>query len=369
VRLAGSDHYADIRVTVGRRYSYFVEVKIGYPATVLRHDIGLKYGHPTPSTGAASRLVLVVDPRDYADWPSLHAELRAAVSAHLELEIWDEERMLRMLNERFNLNLPSLTEHDLLTLRLAIETTKGRHAFGECEEHVFYDNPIGASLLWHFGYWRLQQLRETYDMSPRDILPPGRYSQVVCIIADLSNFSSFVRDSSSEMVRFSLTSFYSKCRYQIINRGGFLYQFVGDEVIGLFGVPDRREHYLGDAVEVARSLLDIGTSVMTEWQHLMDRDQGTCGAHIGMAVGDIEILSLRPFSRVHLGAVGDPINIAARLMSKASAGEILISNSLYSKLDEPFRNGFEELDQPLELRNVGKIRAWSYLGAEVPETD
>jgi hypothetical protein len=46
------------------------------------------------------------------------------------------------------------------------------------------------------------------------------------LLADLCSFSSYIRDTGdAEVVRESLTAFYSKARYQIINNGGMLYQF------------------------------------------------------------------------------------------------------------------------------------------------
>ena len=105
-------------------------------------------------------------------------------------------------------------------------------------------------------------------------MPPGLYQKVVVVLADLSSYSSYVRDTrNNEVVRYCLTSFYSKARYAVINTGGMLYQFVGDEVSGLFGVPQPTKHYLRDALECARAPVDIGNSVSDEWQRQIDRVQ------------------------------------------------------------------------------------------------
>jgi hypothetical protein len=52
-----------------------------------------------------------------------------------------------------------------------------------------------------------------------------------------------------------------------------LYQCVGDSVVGLFGVPEAPPGYVGQAVECARGLVDIGASVSTEWQREIDQIQ------------------------------------------------------------------------------------------------
>jgi adenylate cyclase len=80
---------------------------------------------------------------------------------------------------------------------------------------------------------------------------------------------------------FVLTFFYSKSRYQVLNSGGMLYQFLGDGVVALFGVVDRRANYVEDALECATALLDIGRSTSNEWQRRIDHVQTGGGCHIG----------------------------------------------------------------------------------------
>ena len=151
------------------------------------------------------------------------------------------------------------------------------------------------------------------------MLPPGLYRGVVILVADLCSFSSFVRDTPDKrIVRESLTSFYSKSRDQILSNGGMLYQFVGDQVISLFGIPERTGEAVREALETARALVSIGNSVSHHWQRQIDRVQAAGGVHIGLAIGDLQIVAMRPFGRTHVGAVGDSINVAARLMGSAS---------------------------------------------------
>jgi class 3 adenylate cyclase len=76
-----------------------------------------------------------------------------------------------------------------------------------------------------------------------------------------------------------------------------------------------------------------------------------------MALGDLHLMGLRPFSRTHLGLIGDCINVGARLMSQATADEILVSNALYQRLPAIARADFREIE-PVEAKNVGRIKAW-----------
>jgi class 3 adenylate cyclase len=138
-----------------------------------------------------------------------------------------------------------------------------------------------------------------------------------------------------------------------------LCQFLGDAVIGFFGIPDHPASYVDRAFDCASSLLMVGESVSNEWQRHLDRIQPVRGSHIGIALGDLQLLSLRPFSRTYIGAVGDVINMAARLSSSAEPGQIVVSNLIYRALSGEVQKRLRETE-PVEAKNVGIIKAWVY---------
>lgn len=360
VQLGAPDAFADIRVTAPGRSPYFVEVKHGYPAATLLRHLARKYG-ARPDGGAAppegTKVVLVVDLAGRSDRVTLEAGLHGLLPG-LTLEVWDEARLLALIRERFGVSLDSLAGQDLVEVRHEIDRAKGFHAFGGDGFATYVNDPLRAQLLWHFGFWRLRQLRDSRGLAPHDLLTPGPYHDVVVVMADLCAFSSYVRDTRrDEVVRDALTAFYSKSRYQIINGGGMLYQFVGDEVIGLFGVPERQPGAAERALDAARGLVDIGRSVAHHWQRQIDRVQVSGGVHIGIAVGELQLLSLRPFSRTYMGVIGDAINMAARLMQVAGPSELVVSNAFYHDLPESAQATFQEIE-PVEAHNVGRLKGW-----------
>ena len=356
--LGRSDSYADIRVVPRSASPYFVEVKFGYPNELLLRHIRRKFGEASPALSGANKVVLVVDLADRPNWPDVERELATHLAPGLRLEVWDEHHFIGLLKTCFSISIPAITPTHLLEVRQVIDRAQGYLAFGAASREAYVHEPLNAELLWHFGFWKVRRLRQANGLSPRDVLPPGNYRGVGVILADLCSFSSYVRDTADPaIVRENLTAFYSRARYQIINSGGMLYQFVGDQVVGLFGIPERDEHFAETTLNVANALLSIGNSVSQHWQRQIDRVQSARGVHIGLAVGDLQIASLRPFGRTHIGAIGDCINVAARLQSAAGPGEICMSNSFLQFLSLESRNTFREIE-PLEAKNVGRIKAW-----------
>jgi adenylate cyclase len=349
--------FADLRVEVGHDRPYFVEVKYGLPDDLLVRRLQRKYGPGSCSLLDGTKIIVMVDVQGRADWRSTEQQIREAIHPGMELEIWSEEKVSSLVRDRFGVTLEGFNERDFVRVRGAINAAKSLQAFGGMPADSPL-HPLKSALLWHFGFWHLRQLRLKDQRSAREVLSPGLYSNIVVVLADLCSFSSYVRDTPDErIVRESLTSFYSKARYQIINNGGMLYQFVGDEVIALYGLSGNGPGYVQAAIDTAYALLDIGDCVSHHWQRHIDRVQSSSGVHIGMAAGALQIVSLQPFGRTYMGAVGDVINMSARLTGAAGPGEIVISNTLHGQLSEDQQCEFQEMDS-FEGKNVGQIKSW-----------
>lgn len=350
--------YADIRVAPPGSAPYFVEIKYGYQFEELPRVFARKYGQPTIELSGASKIVLVVDTDAEEGWRDVEDNLRDSLKNILPLQVWNWRKLATRINRCFETSIESLNEESLLEVRIAIDRGKGFHAFGGDSIRSYVHDPLKAMLLWHFGFWRLRQLRESTGLDVTRLLVPGTYRHVVVVMADLCSYSRYVRDTrDSELVRQLLTTFYAHTRYEVINHGGMLYRFVGDQVVAFFGIPDQREGYIVDALDTARALIHIGNSLSHDWQRRIDHVQETGGLSVSIAMGDVDIVRLRPFSRTHLDTVGEMINISARLNDIAESNEIVVSNTFYQNMPHEEQVKFDEIGS-VEARNIGNIGAW-----------
>jgi class 3 adenylate cyclase len=355
VSLGRSGAFADLHVAPDGAAPYFVEVKWGYSGRELIERLARKYERNPDSD--ARRLLLVSDLVDGADWASTLARLRERLSPDLAIEAWGERELLARVEAGFGLYLGGFSGGSLRLIRDAVMRAEWQSAFGTAA-----DERMMPTLLWHFSPWTLARLNRERGFGPDDVMQPGTYRDIIIVIADLCAFSSYVRDTRDDaLVRLALTSFYSQARQAVLDAGGMMDKFVGDEVIGVFGYPAARRGDAEAALSCARRLIDIGESVSDHWQRRIDRVQDAKGVHIGIAMGDLNLMRLRAFSSRHYGFIGDAVNMAARLMATAGPSEIVVSNRFYQTLGDAAAAQFAETP-PNDAKNVGRINVWKFAG-------
>lgn len=348
VQLAGPNSFADIVVTAPGAPAYFVEIKYGLSLEETVRSVRRKYAVNHRAT--CNRLVVVTRDIEAA---ALQSRLRDCVCTSLDIEVWDEKRLFADLDKYYGVKIEALTPDNIAVLHHATLQSNWKKLFIED-----YRETLASALFWHFSRWSLKWLRENENLGPNDIWRPGSYSDVAILMADLSGFSRYVHDTRDDrVVQQILTAFYSQSRHAVHEYGGMFYQFVGDEVVALFGYPVKRPGYFEDALNCAKALLDIGASTSAHWERQIDLVQDTRGLHIGIAIGELNLMPLRPFAHSHIGFIGNELNLTARLLADAAAGEILISNAFYQGLDEDRQAEFAETG-PLDAKNIGKVRGW-----------
>jgi len=350
VRLDSPRSFADIRVTPAGQTPYFVEVKWGYDVEETVERLARKYA--VNPDRRCRRLVVVTDHADGPARSAIDAALRQRLCPTLAIDVWGDGEIRRRIEQSFGLRIETLSRGNIRAIRDSIIRAEWRAAFAGADDF------LAPTLLWHFSSWTLRRLGRERGLGPQSVLRAGVYRDVAVVMADICAFSSYVRDTRDEaLVRQSLTAFYSQARQAIVETGGMLDKFVGDEAIGLFGFPDRRSGYADDALRCACRLIDIGSSVSEHWQSRIDRVQKSRGVHIGIALGDVSLMPLRAFSAAHHGFIGDALNVTARLMAAAGPSDVLVSNGFYQALGAENRKGFQPVD-PIDGRNVGLIQCW-----------
>lgn len=147
------------------------------------------------------------------------------------------------------------------------------------------------------------------------------------LFADIRGSTSLAERLSPADFHALLDRFFATATSVVFRHDGFIDKFVGDELVALFFPLLTGDRYVARAVAAAQDLLrETGHgSPDGPWVPV------GAGVHAGRAwfgvVGDA--------GHVELTAVGDAVNVAARLASLAEAGEVLVSADAASASDLP----------------------------------
>ena len=116
----------------------------------------------------------------------------------------------------------------------------------------------------------------------------------------------------------------------VLNNEGTLDKFIGDATMAVFNAPFDLEDYIFKAIKTA---LDIRDGSEKLAKRLQEKFGKTISYGIGVNFGDAVVGNIGCEFRMDYTAIGDTVNTAARLESRAKAGEILISEAVYQEVN------------------------------------
>jgi adenylate cyclase len=117
----------------------------------------------------------------------------------------------------------------------------------------------------------------------------------------------------------------------VLDQGGTLDKFVGDEVMALFGAPFPQADHALRAVQTGLAMQAAFEALMAEWQA---RGIQTVGLGVGIATGELIAGEFGCEQRTDYTVIGRAANLGARICAGAHAGQVLISQATYDLLKD-----------------------------------
>jgi class 3 adenylate cyclase len=145
----------------------------------------------------------------------------------------------------------------------------------------------------------------------------GSVVQVTALFADLRGFTTFSEGVEPAEIVAMLNRYHGVAVPSILDNGGTIVQFVGDALLALFNAPARQPDH---ALRAIRAAVQMQVAVEAIADERPDWPRFRVGANTGPAlVGNIGSEALRGFN-----AMGDAVNVAARLQTLAQPGQVII---------------------------------------------
>jgi adenylate cyclase len=150
---------------------------------------------------------------------------------------------------------------------------------------------------------------------------------VSIVVCDLRGFTAFAAAHDSDKVASVLESFYGVVGRVAAKYGGTVKDHAGDGVLMLVGAPIAFDDH---AVRAARMAVEL----VQQGRPLLGEIAPGVGLGIGVACGNTTVGAIRGASRLEYVAVGNAVNLAARLCQRAEDGEVLASMEIAAAIPD-----------------------------------
>ncbi|HXW29714.1 MAG TPA: adenylate/guanylate cyclase domain-containing protein, partial [Xanthobacteraceae bacterium] len=189
--------------------------------------------------------------------------------------------------------------------------------------------------------------------APTTGTPTGERRQVTVLFADLCGFTALSQTLDPEELG-DLVGRYTKLVDDLVGRyGGTVDKHIGDAVMALFGAPVAHDD---DPLRAAHAALQIHEA-LGQWGEGAGR---SLQAHVGIASGEVVAGMLGRAEAQDYTVLGDSVNLAARLVGAAGAGQTLISEGVQRAL---LGRGICDALGPMQFKGIeGSVRVFSLRG-------
>jgi adenylate cyclase len=255
---------------------------------------------------------------DYVGKPFNAHELLARVNTHLTID-----QLRRSLAGK---NAELARAHELV-----------RHAFGR-----YVSEEVATSIL----------------QSPEGLELGGEEREVTILMSDLRGFTALAgRLTPHEVIEF--LNLYLEAMVDVISRHeGTIDEIIGDAILVIFGAPVAYEDHAAKAVACG---LAMQLAMADVNQRLAAKGAAELEMGIGIHTGQVIVGNIGSLRRTKYAAVGSNVNLAGRIESFTTGGQLLISESTREKIKSPLRIDGQFQVEPkgaahsLQLHEVGGI--------------
>jgi adenylate cyclase len=165
---------------------------------------------------------------------------------------------------------------------------------------------------------------------PSLIRPGGRQVELSVLFADIRGFTTLAENLPPSKVVEILNQYLVSMEEQVFKQGGTLDKYTGDGMMVLFGAPLEQSDHAIRAVRAALGMQRMAAEVSARRSDA----QGKVAYGIGITTGSAVVGHIGSQRRLDYTAIGDTVNLAARLESIAPPGTILVNQATYEAVKQ-----------------------------------
>jgi class 3 adenylate cyclase len=194
-----------------------------------------------------------------------------------------------------------------------------------------------------------------------DVHLGGEDKVVTMFFADIRNFTHLTQNMPPHQVIELVNTCMTKLSHVISRHHGVIDKYIGDEVMVLFGAPVAHEDSAYQAVLCAKNVMQE-LNMWNEERAKCSLPAVTMG--VGIHTGKVCAGNMGAEDRLNYTVIGSNVNLAARLCSKAPAGEIWLTHDTLAapfvkdhvSVDDMGPIAFKGFDEPKNVYRVKEVK-------------
>jgi class 3 adenylate cyclase len=176
---------------------------------------------------------------------------------------------------------------------------------------------------------------------------------ITVLFCDLAGSTALGERLDPESLQHVMRQYFERTREVLKRHEGTVEKFIGDAVVGVFGIPRLHED---DALRAVRAAVELQTT-LAQLNKELERDSGVT-LHIRIGVNTGEVVAGSPAVGSAL-VLGDAANVAARLEQAAAPGGVLLGRTTWQLVRDAVQ---AERVMPLALKGKAEpVAAWRLL--------
>jgi len=150
----------------------------------------------------------------------------------------------------------------------------------------------------------------------------GQRRQLSVLFADVVAFTRFAESAAPEQVVALLNELFTVLVEVVFRHGGIVDKFIGDSMMAIFGAPTPQDDHVQRALATAEAIHRFVEANAPAWKIAYGTELQMA---IGINCGEALVGNLGSDKRMEYTAIGDVVNVAARLEGVAQPGQTLVT--------------------------------------------
>jgi adenylate cyclase len=189
-----------------------------------------------------------------------------------------------------------------------------------------------AVVLSNFQRYFAPNLAEQIAAQEGAVQLGGTRKPVVVFFSDIRGFTPMSERMGPDDIATLLNEYFTEMVEIVFDNGGTLDKFMGDAIMALWGAPISRDDDADRAMQAAIEMQMVLAKLNVKWAA-----EGRQRVEIGIGIDYYEVFAgnIGSDRRLEYTVIGDAVNTASRLCSKAGPGEIILTKRFYDELKNP----------------------------------